>query len=368
MPETIAPAPPRHLDYLDSARGIAALMVMVYHYINWKYDHHTVVKLASIVFNGNDAVSFFFVLSGFVLSYKYIVLQQPLDIRKFYITRFFRLWPAYFVVIFFTVLNGIRYDLSFHNLINVFILNKKQFWEEAILVRGHPLYYVPGWTLVIELAMSFFIPFYVVLAKKGWQIILWLFLAYVLSGDTSFYFHFILGVMISCIFVKVRNSSFKETKWYSFRYLILAVAVALFSIRQIDKLYQLGPTYTYIAGYLGINFFHYTGIASFVFIIAIIISNNTRKILRYKPLLFLGKISYGIYLVHWVLVVDIFFYWEGRIRPLFPNTASAFIIMFCIYTVMVIALATILHYAIELPFIKLGKRLAQRMKPSLVID
>ena len=47
------------------------------------------------MFNGSDAVSFFFVLSGFVLSYKYLALGQPLDMKQFYTNRIFRLWPAF---------------------------------------------------------------------------------------------------------------------------------------------------------------------------------------------------------------------------------------------------------------------------------
>ena len=91
MSQTTSHKPKEHLDYLDSARGIAALMVLFYHFINWKYDSHTLAKVGSIIANGSDAVSFFFVLSGFVLSYKYVVLRQPLDIKKFYFNRFFRL-------------------------------------------------------------------------------------------------------------------------------------------------------------------------------------------------------------------------------------------------------------------------------------
>ncbi len=87
-----------HFGYLDSARGIAAIIVMIYHFINWKFDKEIGIKIISIVFTGSDAVSFFFVLSGFVLSYKYINQNEPLDIRKYYISRLFRLWPAFFLL------------------------------------------------------------------------------------------------------------------------------------------------------------------------------------------------------------------------------------------------------------------------------
>ena len=366
MPETTAPTPPRHLDYLDSARGIAAMMVVIYHYIGWKYEHLTVIKAASILFNGADAVSFFFVLSGFVLSYKYIVLDQPLDIRKFYITRFFRLWPAFFLIVLLNALNSIRNEFSLHNLMNIFIFNKTQFWEEAILFRSHPSYYIPGWTLTIELSLSFLVPFWVFLAKKNVQLIYWLILANLLAAAELFNIHFLLGIILSCLIIRISDRSFKDTKWHRYRYYILFVAAVLFSIRHITRISPIGPTYTYIADYLRINYFFYTGIASFIFIAAILNSPKAQKILRHRFLLFLGKISYGIYLCHWVLVTDIFIYWDN-ITPHFPNTKVAFIVVLCIYSLTTILLATILHYAVELPFISLGKRLANKFKPSLVI-
>ena len=368
MPEITKPASQSHLDYLDSARGIAAMMVMVGHYINWKYEYHIGIKVASILFNGADAVSFFFVLSGFVLSYKYIVLKQPLDIRKFYIGRFFRLWPAFFLIVILNALNANRSDLSLQNLMNVFIYNKTQFWEEATLLRaGHSVYYVPGWTLVIELALSFLVPFWILLAKKDTRLIYWLIIANLIMGAEQFNIHFLLGIILSCLFNRINDSTFRETKWYRYRYPILFAAAVLFSIRMITKISPPGPTYIYLADYLRISYFLYTGIAAFIFIGAIINSPKAQNILRHRSLLFCGKISYGIYLAHWLFVIVIYTYWD-RITPHFPNNKVAFIIVFCIYSAATILLATILHYAVELPFIRIGKRLVNKFKPSLVIE
>lgn len=283
-----------HLNYLDATRGIAALMVMAYHFINWKYENRSGAKLASIIFNGSDAVSFFFVLSGFVLSYKYIVLNAVLDIKKFYVNRLFRLWPAYFITILLNALNANRGNLGWHNLQQVFILNKSYFWEEAFLLRGHPNFYMPGWTLVIELALSFFIPFTIVIAKKDKRLIIWLLFAYLLIGNTMrdlymFNFHFTLGVLISCIFTYVNDVSFRQTKWLRYKYLVLFLCFMLYSIRHIDRLFPIGPAYTYIAGYLGITFFHYSAIASFVFIVAVIMSKRAQGLLSHSILLFLEK-------------------------------------------------------------------------------
>src|SRR4051812_21413808 len=104
----------KHFKYLDSARGIAAMMVFCSHFIAKNYQAKMNVRWFFLVFNGNDAVSFFFVLSGFVLSYKYIVLNRPLDIKKFYVARVFRLFPAYFIIVVWSAMFAYRNEMNLH--------------------------------------------------------------------------------------------------------------------------------------------------------------------------------------------------------------------------------------------------------------
>ncbi len=363
---------PRYLTYLDAARGIAALMVASYHYINWKYDSYTSARLASIVLNGSDAVSFFFVLSGFVLSYQYIVLKNTLDIKKFYIARFFRLWPAYFVTVVINAISANRAHMSgLHQVIDIFLKNKTHFWEEAILLRNRLQYYVPGWTLSIELALSFFIPFWVIIARNGYKIILWLLAAYLLIGNNMrdlymFHFHFALGVLISCMYDRITNESFKQTLAYRYRLALLAGAFVLFSVRHLDRLVPFNERYKNIANYLGIDFFHYTALGSFIFIAYMVISAPLQRVLEHRILRFLGKISYGIYLMHWVLVSRIFDDWQ-RIVNAFGSAKTAFVVTFCLYIAATVILASIVHYTIELPFTRLAKKFTARLRPSYVI-
>lgn len=371
MNDTPPVAKPGHLRYLDALRGIAALAVMAYHFINWKYDHLTFAKLASLVFNGSDAVSFFFVLSGFVLSYKYIVLNQKLDIGKFYINRFFRLWPAYFITIALNALYVNRHNLNLHGLADLFVYNQKHFWEEAILIRNRLQYYIPGWTLSIELALSLFIPFWVVLAKKDFRLIAWVLLAYLLIGNNMrdlfmFHVHFVLGVALSCLFRFLNSAGFRETNWYKYRLALIALAAGFYSIRHIARLFPFGDSYTSFANYVGLDFFHYSAVASFVCIAGLIISPLGRKILEHRLLLFFGRISYGIYLMHWVIVTAIFDNWD-QIRSLFNSVYTALGISFLVYALLTTLLATALHYWVELPFIRFSKRSTGRMKTTLKV-
>lgn len=372
---------PEYINYLDAVRGLAVLWVMLFHYINQRFHEHSMAKLASFVFNGETAI-FLFVLSGFVLSYKYVVFNHPLDIRKFYIQRCLRFWPAFFVAVFINALYQYRHDLSLHNLADQFLFNKSRFWEEASLIRyspgfdRSPQYYLPGWALVIILSMSFLLPFMIALAHKTWRYLPWMILAFILIGINMgtkyvYHIHFALGVLVSCWFLSINSGQLRDLKIYRYRRLLLVLAIILFSLRQlgrINKIEVYGPWYKYwVQTFVGIDFSFYSAIASFIFLIAIIDSQKARRFLNNGSLRFLGKISYCLYLMHWVVVVAIFDHWN-KIAPLFPNTITAVGVMLIVCTAISIALATVLHYTVELPSIRFSKRATSGLSPSLVIE
>jgi peptidoglycan/LPS O-acetylase OafA/YrhL len=361
----------QHLTYLDSARGIAALMVVGFHYINWQHADHAMAKAGSIIFNGSDAVSFFFVLSGFVLSFGVLTNGRPMDVRKYYLARFFRLWPAFFVTVLLNALNWMRNDLSAETLTNTFLLNKTSFWNEAMLIRAYPQYFIPGWTLVIELAISFFVPYMIIVAQRNIKALLLLMLAILLfSGNFGewfmFNFHFALGVLLSSRYDYISGSEFKNSRWYKQRYFILLCAVILFSSRHIERLLSVSYGFDQMLSYVRITHFHLSAIGSFCFIVFAITSERAQQVLHNRILVFLGKISYGIYLMHWLLVTDIFIY-KDRLFELFPNNTTAYIVVLILYFIATIMLATILHYTVELPFMRWGKRLAAKLKPSFTV-
>ena len=243
------------------------------------------------------------------------------------------------------------------------------FWEEALLFKSHSKFFGPGWTLGIELSASFFIPFLIVIGKYNRKLLWWFILAYFIVGRFTNYFafHFVLGVIISCYFFEYSGEAMKAKKWYKFRYLIMLAAVVLFSIRRIEDLSPFGPTAYYLADFLELNLFQLTGIASFIFIIWMMRNPRAQRVLEHSILQYIGKISYSIYLMHWLVVDIIYVHWD-EVLAFFPNIPTAFIVMMFVCFFVTLLLATIVYYAVELPFIRLGKRITNRMKPSLVIN
>ncbi len=78
-----------HYPILDGLRGVAALMVVVFHI----FEAHATSFMDQIVNHGYLAVDFFFLLSGFVISYAYDDRWETLSFREFARRRIIRLQP-----------------------------------------------------------------------------------------------------------------------------------------------------------------------------------------------------------------------------------------------------------------------------------
>ena len=105
---------------LNALRFFAAYFVLLHHgeTIRAKFGMPN-FEAYSFFRNGMIAVSFFFVLSGFLITYLLLdEIQRTHDvsIKKFYIRRVLRIWPLYYLLIFIGLaivplfLNMIHYD------------------------------------------------------------------------------------------------------------------------------------------------------------------------------------------------------------------------------------------------------------------
>ena len=96
---TTTPEPPRErLEVLTSMRFLAAALVVIFH-----ISHQTPVmaRLPRLLRSGLESgfvwVSFFFILSGFILSYQYghRLGTKRFDLREFWLARFARIYPGH---------------------------------------------------------------------------------------------------------------------------------------------------------------------------------------------------------------------------------------------------------------------------------
>jgi peptidoglycan/LPS O-acetylase OafA/YrhL len=94
----------RYFPNLNGIRSLAAFMVMFHHIEQAKeaMGIPNIYHLNIIKHTGRLGVGLFFVLSGFLITY--LLLQEKrnygiLSTQKFYFRRFFRIWPIYFLII-----------------------------------------------------------------------------------------------------------------------------------------------------------------------------------------------------------------------------------------------------------------------------
>lgn len=93
---------------LDGLRFFCFFSVFLYHSFHTTFDHlrktDTYQFVNRLFINGNLGVNFFFVLSGFLITYLLIVERNEynrIDIGKFWMRRILRIWPLYFACVFF---------------------------------------------------------------------------------------------------------------------------------------------------------------------------------------------------------------------------------------------------------------------------
>jgi peptidoglycan/LPS O-acetylase OafA/YrhL len=95
---------------LDSIRFIAALMVYLQHGVSQSYQFLNIKgtvfeRILNVISSGGTGVSIFFVLSGFLITYLLISEHESnggISIKNFYVRRVLRIWPLFFLVVFFS--------------------------------------------------------------------------------------------------------------------------------------------------------------------------------------------------------------------------------------------------------------------------
>jgi peptidoglycan/LPS O-acetylase OafA/YrhL len=97
-------ATPGRLEGLDVLRGLAAVSVMEYHYTTWYSQDMGGHPPPGVFFDlpwGHHGVDLFFIISGFVI---FMTLERTRSLGDFLFSRFARLWPAFVASLVVTVL------------------------------------------------------------------------------------------------------------------------------------------------------------------------------------------------------------------------------------------------------------------------
>lgn len=357
---------------LNSLRFYAALFVVIGH-IPLNQESLRLPHAAPTIsfYRGAIAVSFFFTLSGFLITY--LLLQESrrtgkIDVRSFYLRRICRIWPVYFAVILFGLffynallpLLGIPYRVEYNlwtalllyifflpNLMNSLytvggILNptwsigvEEQFylaWAPAVRKAGERLPLLCGAVLAAFFGLSI-LNHYDVFGPYEWK-----------NFVGQLEFHFMAAGALGA--------------WALFRHRERLLGTWLFSSRFVQvALFALVLDF-YFLGYAQYNWFFAEAIQLVLYTWLILnVAGNPRNVLpvENRACDYLGTISYGIYMFHMVAVYatsQVFRVWHGWQGSL-PLYYAAYYMMAIGLTLL---LAHLSYWLYELPFLRLKDR------------
>jgi peptidoglycan/LPS O-acetylase OafA/YrhL len=368
---------------LDSLRGLAEFIVLISHFLllfNLSWVNHLNKTPLRILKGGHEAVIFFFVLSGFVLSLPFFNDKKEIRYSSYLIKRFFRIYIPYIV----TVSVSIIAYLSFYNPGIQSKLNLSQWFfnvwttplttdliiNHIILLGNFKDYALDPvlWSLSQELRISIIFPllmFFVV--KYNWKINILLGILgsivsillfnyftpdqYPVSSNYPITLHYVLMFIMGALLAKYREVliTFFKKQGTKLKFLTLFVGCFIytysgFAEEVFFKLFNIRNNWTIILPDLGIS------IGVCILIIVSLASKRISDILAMKPIVFLGNISYSLYLYHTVILISCI-YLLYNVLPIWSVLLIALMLS--------IIVPTISYYYVELPSIKRGKKIVE---------
>lgn len=372
----------RRIECLDSLRGLAAIAVIFSHMNLEYFEGGMTMPLRNtplhVFYDGDAAVVFFFVLSGFVLSYKYFTNGvNRLSFRSFFIARIFRIYPLFWIVLAITALCAFylpntcvtephrvwsswwyQFTPTWVNFFKQLTLVYSDPYLGPLIgpIDGHP--YIPqAWSLSIELILSLLVPVLILIAvnRPKWLLFLTVIMVGVF-GVHIYLIHFVMGILLALYLPLVCNYISSKGKWYIAGFLL--VGVLLYSYRYSVAVYFPKVSVLQIILFSPNSVYIVIGTGVVLIISCVLSSNRLKQMLSLWPLKWIGKVSYGIYLVHTLVMVFITPPFISWLNNMGITATLPVLIPACLITIgssAVIAIA--LHYVVELPGIRLGKKL-----------
>lgn len=357
----------KYYPQLDAIRGISVLAVFTYHAYKPSLGNSLLENFSAFILaNMGMGLDVFFILSSFLLTLLGInefEKNGKFSLRKYFIRRVLRIWPLYFLLMFFVFVilkaaqNYTGYQLtlapSFWYL----------FFVSNFYLADHVFFLRLLWTLSVEEQFYLF-----------WGVCLLLFQKRLLTVIT-------ISAIVSIAFIIFQTGRGVGIYFHTLTYIIdmMAGAFAAYSIKKNNKIvlhlknitrpYKI-IFYLFFPLFFAIYFYWWSILSGvekhlleegirFVFIIycsLLIIEQmiNTESVInlsRNKFLIYTGKISYGLYCLHgFVISFGLFIFNKNNIQ------LSAFFTAVLFLTITFL-LASVSYFFIEKPFLKLKDRL-----------
>jgi peptidoglycan/LPS O-acetylase OafA/YrhL len=369
------PKPTGRIVALDGLRGVAALMVLLHHAMLMLPDFandewgipgaraHGVVEWLllrtpfRLAWSGQTRALLFFVLSGFVLSLPWLNGRSA-PYGRFLLGRFCRIYPPYLIAMIIAAAGSIL--LGGHPLAHATVYFNELGWAfhpswaavpsvAAIIDNSSSSYMDEAvWTLVWEVRVALIFPLLM------WPIVRW--------GNAGVGLVLVALILLKHIGARLVAPWLSdvlhapEDTFYYAQYFVYGTAVAAnrgkiaawFSGRSNSfgaTCLLLGCLICWLPWPLQHD--RIVGIGAAVVIVAIVGSSRVQSWFTVSPLLWLGRQSYSLYLMHLPLIMVVFIVFDGAV----PVLAVAAVIP----AAMVLAWA--FHIWVELPSVAIAQHL-----------
>ncbi len=369
---------PRRLPGLDSLRGMASLSVVFGHCLHLVLYSSYYPAYAAIIFfmnlpmlktlvNLNDAVLLFFMHSGYVLALPFIA-RRANSYPAFAVKRVFRIYPAHLVVIA-LLLGGIAlwHPQAMPGMGDWF--NRKATVQphlHDVAQQGALMFMNPDkdplpfngvvWSLVHEMRVSLLFPLICVLLlrRTPWAQFLLLLcypvlfhymaphatrLDHLLPGTVAtfgYVYLFLIGIVLAEHREAIARAWARLPRWGSYAVLLLSVLgySAHLHVFPTSPLFPADP------------------ILILALVLLVIAAANGEAVFLTRPVRWLGKVSYSLYLVH----IPLLLLWT---RLLYPHVPFWGVWLLTIVTAL--GTSALLYQWVEYPLQQFGRALAARM-------
>lgn len=346
-----------YMPQLDTLRAVAVLMVVVSHWFSKEN------LLNRYLPNGTIGVTLFFILSGYLITGILLRNKKAVNsgasastiFRNFYLRRSLRIFPIYYIVLFYALALNFEYirdNFYWH----FFYLSNFYFWKVNAMQGGLSHF----WSLSVEEQFYLFWPALIIYIPNKRLPLLFasgffvsLFFRIFVSANTNGYATALMPANLDtfCLGAVLSYSQINKMNWISYYkqyspFLILVfflvfIALNFFNIKS-DSIKTFPVFYR-----LSLLLF----LSAVIFECALGVKNQFFQVfLNNKILIYLGKISYGLYLYHNLIP----YVYTIQLPPVF-NTYTYYFIQFARLLVLVL-ISSFSWYVFERPILKFKEK------------
>jgi peptidoglycan/LPS O-acetylase OafA/YrhL len=360
---THGPGPAGYIAPLTALRGIAALLVVLFHAPMFGLAPY-IVKISFLPVKGYIWVDFFFMLSGFIISHvhgaSFAKALRRTDVADYLIARVARIFPLHLAVLLalaLVVLAGPYIFDEAYPAMSIAVIPEDRslysFFANLALVQSwwfgaDPSWNVPAWSISCEAAVYLAFPLLAFALANGGKGLAWL-------------LALVCALVLAATWWTTVPHSIDSSRWYLVRcageFSIGACIYLLYAAGRVPRLLEgdlagwIVVAALVVGLQLGLADIALLPLLALLVIVGAVNEGHLAATLGTRVPQFFGRISYAVYLVHYpaliVLALTAERIWGRGI--LIQQSPGVRALLFLVVLPLILVLATVAYRGCELP-------------------